>query len=74
MAKTGESYATARRTLLAGYPGGTPDDSPLDWMPEALHIDRWIGGVHLQGHHVPWRWDDGTETIIHVAGKPAGQG
>ena len=30
-------------------------------------IDRWIGGVHLQGHHVPWRWDDGTETIIRVA-------
>ena len=27
-------------------------------------IDRWIGGVHLQGHHVPWRWDDGTETIV----------
>jgi hypothetical protein len=26
-------------------------------------IDRWIGGVHLRGHHVPWRWDDGTETI-----------
>ncbi len=26
-------------------------------------IDRWIGGVHLQGHRVPWRWDDGTETI-----------
>ena len=32
-------------------------------------IDRWIGGVHLQGHHVPWRWDDGTETIIHVPRK-----
>jgi hypothetical protein len=31
-------------------------------------IDRWIGGVHLQGHHVPWRWDDGTETIIHLPG------
>ena len=29
-------------------------------------IDRWIGGVHLEGHHVPWRWDDGTETIIHI--------
>ena len=28
-------------------------------------IDRWIGGVHLRGQHVPWRWDDGTETIIH---------
>ena len=36
-------------------------------------IDRWIGGVHLQGHHVPWRWDDGTETIIGVPGKLAGQ-
>jgi len=30
-------------------------------------IDRWIGGVHLQGYHVPWRWDDGTETIVRVA-------
>jgi hypothetical protein len=32
-------------------------------------IDRWIGGVHLQGHRVPWRWDDGTETIVHVPDK-----
>jgi hypothetical protein len=30
-------------------------------------IDRWIGGVHLHGRHVPWRWDDGTETIVCVA-------
>jgi hypothetical protein len=27
-------------------------------------IDRWIGGVHLQGHQVDWRWDDGTEAIV----------
>ena len=32
-------------------------------------IDRWIGGVHLHGHHVPWRWDDGTETIVRLSGK-----
>jgi len=31
-------------------------------------VDRWIGGVHLRGRHVPWRWDDGTETIT---GGPA---
>ena len=31
--------------------------------------DRWIGGVHLHGHHVPWRWDDGTETIVCLPGK-----
>ena len=33
-------------------------------------IDRWIGGVHLQSHQVPWRWDDGTETIVHLPGQP----
>jgi hypothetical protein len=26
-------------------------------------IDRWIGGVHLRGRRVPWRWNDATETI-----------
>ena len=26
-------------------------------------VDRWIGGVHLHGTEVPWRWDEGTETI-----------
>jgi hypothetical protein len=31
-------------------------------------IDRWIGGVHLEGRHVPWRWDDGTETVVRLAG------
>ncbi len=40
MAKTGESYATARSRLLAGPPGPTPEDSPLDWMPRALHISN----------------------------------
>jgi hypothetical protein len=30
-------------------------------------IDRWIGGVHLQGKHVPWRWDEGTETLTERA-------
>ena len=29
-------------------------------------INRWIGGVHLRGHHVPWRWNDATETITHA--------
>jgi hypothetical protein len=29
-------------------------------------IDWWIGGVHLRGRGVSWRWDDGTETIVHV--------
>jgi len=32
-------------------------------------IDRWIGGVHLQGRHAPWRWDDGTEALVHLSGQ-----
>ena len=27
-------------------------------------IDRWYGGVHLQGHDVPWRWDDQRGRIV----------
>ena len=29
-------------------------------------INRWVGGVHLHGHHVPWRWGGATETIIRA--------
>jgi hypothetical protein len=27
-------------------------------------IDRWIGGVHLTGDQVRWRWDEGTESLV----------
>jgi hypothetical protein len=27
-------------------------------------LDRWVGGVHLHGHDVRWRWDDGVEAIV----------
>jgi hypothetical protein len=29
-------------------------------------IDRWIGGVHLRGQALPWRWNEGTETITSL--------
>jgi len=29
-------------------------------------VDRWIGGVHLAGRAVPWRWNEGTESIVPV--------
>ncbi len=34
-------------------------------------IDRWIGGVHLQGRDAPWRWNEGTETITAIS-RPIG--
>lgn len=27
-------------------------------------IDRWIGGVHLLGHRVRWRWDERIREIV----------
>ncbi|MFF4623276.1 hypothetical protein [Nonomuraea jabiensis] len=26
-------------------------------------VDRWIGGVHLSGREVRWRWDEGREAL-----------
>jgi Domain of unknown function (DUF1835) len=31
-------------------------------------IDRWIGGVHLTGRDVRWRWNDATEAIVSAYG------
>jgi hypothetical protein len=31
-------------------------------------IDRWIGGVHLAGRSVPWRWDEGVEAVVSSSG------
>jgi hypothetical protein len=38
------------KRLLAG------DD---DWVRSSGGFDRWIGGVHLAGHDVRWRWNEG---------------
>ena len=43
--------------------GGRVLDGAADHV--ALNgIDRWIGGVHLVGRDVPWRWDEGVEAIV----------
>ncbi|HKR72418.1 MAG TPA: DUF1835 domain-containing protein [Streptosporangiaceae bacterium] len=59
MAKTGESYASARSMVLAGHPGLAPDDSPLDWMPDALHISNGdstdVRGTGLARRVIYWR-------------------
>src|SRR5690349_25102501 len=64
MAKTGESYATARSRLLTEDPETTPDiehptTGPLNWMPEALHISNGdatdVPGTGLARRVVYWR-------------------
>ncbi|AIQ59632.1 sigma-70 family RNA polymerase sigma factor [Paenibacillus borealis] len=29
-------------------------------------IDEWYGGLHQQGHDVPWRWDNAAELPVRV--------
>lgn len=31
-------------------------------------IDRWLGGVHLEGAHAAWRWDDRRGAVIALSG------
>jgi hypothetical protein len=31
---------------------------------EAVGVDRWLGGVHLQGRHAPWRWDERQRRLV----------
>jgi hypothetical protein len=31
-------------------------------------IDRWLGGVHLRGHAVPWRWDPAERRLVASEG------
>lgn len=30
----------------------------------AIGVDRWLGGVHLEGRAVPWRWDAASGRIV----------
>ncbi|WP_028595002.1 hypothetical protein [Paenibacillus assamensis] len=39
-------------------------ESKVDWI--ALNgIDMWLGGVHVLGKSVPWRWDDEANAIVN---------
>ena len=32
----------------------------------ACGLDRWLGGVHLKGRRVAWRWNDERESIVRM--------
>jgi hypothetical protein len=39
-----------------------------DWIKSRSGIDRWLGGVHLQGQEAAWRWDTKRATLVQVQG------
>ncbi|MBA2680570.1 MAG: DUF1835 domain-containing protein [Ktedonobacteraceae bacterium] len=45
----------AGRTVLQGK---------ADWIKLHRGIDRWLGGVHLQGSNAQWRWDKQQEKLV----------
>ena len=53
-----------RHTALALTPAGAEVLAGRADHVTLNGVDRWIGGVHLHGHHPRWRWDEGTETIV----------
>jgi hypothetical protein len=34
-----------------------------DWI-ELNGIARWLGGVHLSGQRIPWRWDEARRRVV----------
>lgn len=73
-----DRLARARVPLLVGEPGAGPvaatsavalTQTGMDVLAgcadhmELNDIDRWVGGVALNGHS-SWRFDEGTETIL----------
>jgi hypothetical protein len=38
-------------------------DGKLDWI-DLGGSDRWLGGVHLSGRDVLWRWDADERRVV----------
>ena len=39
-----------------------------DWVRESGGVDRWLGGVHLLGTAVRWRWNDDIAGLVAADG------
>ena len=38
-------------------------DGDADWVAEN-GLDRWVGGIRLDGDRPPWRWDEATRRPV----------
>jgi hypothetical protein len=55
-----QDMATAQVTLTG--PGREYLDGQADYIRNN-GVDRWVGGAHLLGHDVPWRWDPADKVV-----------
>jgi len=70
-AELAEALSTSAPPLLTRSiqsPSLTPDGRDvLNGLADRVvlcGVDRWLGGVHLRGHAVPWRWDGTRGRIV----------
>jgi hypothetical protein len=62
----GAGPVDGRTSLVLTDAGRSVLDGATDHV--ALNgMDRWVGGVHLLGREVPWRWDEGVEAVVASA-------
>jgi hypothetical protein len=60
----GESGAWFKRSIATTDAGRRVLSGDRDRV-RLCGIDCWLGGVHLQGHEVAWRWDDARAAIVN---------
>jgi hypothetical protein len=39
-------------------------EGKANWIELCGGIDRWLGGVHLNGQQPQWRWDEASKTLV----------
>lgn len=69
------SLRGSHRPVQALWPAAAADELELTAAGESVlagdadalelnGIDRWLGGVHLEGHAPQWRWDETARGIV----------
>ncbi len=41
-------------------------EGKADWINLCGGINRWLGGVHLNGQQPQWRWDEASQTLVSL--------
>jgi hypothetical protein len=64
----GHNPAFREQVLVLTEEGRDALVGQTDWIQINRRIDRWLGGVHLQGQEAAWRWDTRREMLVQVQG------
>jgi hypothetical protein len=54
------------QVIVLSKEGQQARSGQTDWIRINRGIDRWLGGVHLQGPEAAWRWDIQQATLVQI--------